>query len=43
MKYDMAKDVAVELGFKGDNYYSAKEKMFYSMRSNGFASMGCVV
>ena len=43
MKYDMAKDVALELGFKKDNYYTAKEKMFYSITSDGSASMGCVV
>jgi len=42
-KIDRMEEIALDLGFKPDKYYSAKEKMFNSCKGRSGVEMGCVV
>ena len=42
-KTDRMEKVALDLGFKPDKYYSAKEKMFGSLQGRSGVGMGFVV
>ena len=40
---DQMEKIALDLGFKPDKYYSAKEKMFGSCQGSNSPGMSCVV